>query len=222
MTTKTKTCGAKTRSGGRCKRPGTGAGSRCKFHGGATPVGPAAAAWKHGRHSKYLPSGIVERYQEGLKDPDLISLRSEVALTDMRIGQLLEALGESGNTRLWREARVKLDALKGLGSKGKTSDARVALQALDDLITSGLTASATWEELRELIDLRRKLAADETKREKDLLQMIPVSQVYALFRVFLEGIQQRVQDRQVLADITTLGLRLVGRGATPPVSGGPS
>jgi hypothetical protein len=205
-------CGAKNRSGGRCKQPGNGAGGRCKWHGGATPVGVAAPAWKHGRHSKYLPTRLAERYQDGLRDPNLNSLRSEMALTDARIVDLLHALGESGNTRRWKDARTKLDAFKAGAQKGRSASAavRVALQELDDLIDAGLSESTTWDDLREWLDLRRKLSESETKREKDLMQLIPVTQVHAIMAVFLTEVKTNVPDATVLAHLSAFWAQLVG------------
>ncbi len=205
-------CGAKTRSGGRCKRAGTGVGGRCKFHGGATPVGPAAASWKHGRHSKHLPQQLLERYLAASADPDLTSLRDEVALIDVRISQLLEALGETGNLRLWKDARTKLDAFKAAGAKKKVGvgEARTALQELDDLIDAGLSAAATWDELRETLDLRRKMAESETKRLKDLQQMITVQQALAVIALVVTEVKKHVTDRAALAAITAQVVRVTG------------
>lgn len=48
-------CGAKTRSGGKCKNaPVTGA-KRCRMHGGKTPRGTDSPNFKHGLYSEYLP-----------------------------------------------------------------------------------------------------------------------------------------------------------------------
>jgi hypothetical protein len=211
-------CGAKTRKGGRCKQSGVGAGGRCKFHGGKSLVGPAAPAWRHGRHSKYLPRDLASRYQEALRDPDLIGLRDELALVDVRMAQLLEALGQSGNTTLWKQARAKLEAFKVAGAKGRAGveEARTTLQDLDALIASGLTAATTWDELRDTIDLRRRLSESETKRLRDLHQMISAERALALMAMLLDVVKQHVTDRHILAAIADQYARLTGQrgGAT--------
>lgn len=206
-------CGAKTRSGGRCKLGGTGAGGRCKFHGGATPVGPASPAWKHGRHSKHLPKDLLDRYLTAAADPELTSVRDEVALLDVRVSQLLEALGETGNLRLWKDARAKLDAFKAVGAKRKVGvgEARTALQHLDDLIDAGLSAAATWDELRETLDLRRKMAETETKRMKDLHQTISIDRALALMALLVTEVRKHVTDRNALAAISAQFVRLTGQ-----------
>jgi hypothetical protein len=65
---------------------------KCRFHGGMTPVGPASPHFKHGRHSILLKEikGLGSHYERALADPDLLNLSDEIAITDARIGQLLE------------------------------------------------------------------------------------------------------------------------------------
>lgn len=86
-----KICGAKNRRGGKCTLPPMPNG-RCRFHGGMSLVGPAHPGYKHGRRSILLKDikGLGEHYERALADPDLLNLTDEIALTDARIGQLLE------------------------------------------------------------------------------------------------------------------------------------
>jgi hypothetical protein len=209
-------CGAKTRSAGKCKRSGTGAGGRCKFHGGASLAGPAHPNWKTGRHSKYLPTNLAGRYAESVNDPDLTSLRDDLALADGRVTELLESLGQSGSTKLWMEARQRFDAFKAAGKRGRDAvgAARVAIQQLDDTLTAGLAAAVTWDELRETLELRRKLSESETKRMKDLHQMISAGAALGLMAQLVEVVAKNVTDRTALAAITQEYLRLTARGSS--------
>lgn len=83
-------CGAKTRSGAPCKNPPVTGRERCRMHGGSQPRGLARHNTTHGRYSKHLPTRLGERYEAALKDPDLLALRDEIAITDARIQELLE------------------------------------------------------------------------------------------------------------------------------------
>ncbi len=47
-------CGAKTRKGTPCQRPPMAGMTRCRLHGGATPIGMASPHYKHGRRSRFL------------------------------------------------------------------------------------------------------------------------------------------------------------------------
>ena len=47
-----RTCGAKTRSGGRCKNLAMHPAGRCRMHGGKSLRGLASPRYKHGKYSK--------------------------------------------------------------------------------------------------------------------------------------------------------------------------
>ncbi len=91
-------CGAKTKATGEpCRRPrGWGASNtsgRCKFHGGASPRGPAHAQWRHGMYSKYgtHDGQDVQAILESL-DPDeeLASVEGEVLYYVARLSAWIE------------------------------------------------------------------------------------------------------------------------------------
>lgn len=91
--THARACGAKNKRGGICRTSkGLGPNGRCRMHNGFAAIGPAASNFKHGRHSVLLKDikGLGEHYERALADPDLLRLDAEVALTDARIGSLLE------------------------------------------------------------------------------------------------------------------------------------
>ncbi len=129
------------------------------------PDAPVAAPG--GRYLRSLPKLLAERYREAAAAGNAIDLTDDLALIDFRIGELLSSLGETGSTRLWREVRNKLDQFKGAGDRGRGSvaAARTALHELEAVVSAGLTAAATWEELRALIDLRRRVSEAEAKRQ---------------------------------------------------------
>jgi hypothetical protein len=90
-----KTCGAKT-DRGPCKKPPMKGRTRCDRHGGKSLAGAASPRFKHGRYSKHLPTNLIPSFQAAMADPDLLSLRAEIALTQCRIDQIIEtAQGDS-------------------------------------------------------------------------------------------------------------------------------
>ena len=52
-------CGAKTRAGGLCKKPGMLNG-RCRLHGGLSPKGRDHWNWQHGNATKEYRRATVE------------------------------------------------------------------------------------------------------------------------------------------------------------------
>lgn len=77
------------RSGARCKKAAMKGRTVCRAHGGATPRGIASPHLQHGRWSKDLPTQLARRYEAAVEDPDLLSLRDEIALVDTQISVLL-------------------------------------------------------------------------------------------------------------------------------------
>lgn len=77
------TCGAKTRAGGKCQRRPNSTG-RCRLHGGASLRGVHSPTFKHGRRSKYIMGGkrLQKAYEAALNDPELTSLKHELAALD--------------------------------------------------------------------------------------------------------------------------------------------
>lgn len=86
-----KTCGAKTRGGGKCKKAAMPNG-RCKLHGGKTPGGTDSVHFKHGYYSKVFRGRLAERFAEAhdAGDPlDLLpELRVQRAILAERINQI--------------------------------------------------------------------------------------------------------------------------------------
>jgi hypothetical protein len=64
-------CGAKTRTGGKCRRAPAKSKARCRLHGGAAgsgaPFGPMNGSWRHGRHSRDARDQRKLRHAEGVQ-----------------------------------------------------------------------------------------------------------------------------------------------------------
>lgn len=54
-------CGARTRSGGKCRRKPTPGRTRCNLHGGKFLFGIAHPNYKHGLYSKHCLIGVMLR-----------------------------------------------------------------------------------------------------------------------------------------------------------------
>jgi len=72
-------CGAKTRSGGLCKRKGNIRNGRCKRHGGAS-TGPTIQAYGRNHH----------RYVHGLRTKEVIAMRRLAAQINKSMKDLSE------------------------------------------------------------------------------------------------------------------------------------
>lgn len=73
-------CGAKTRSGGKCRRAPANSKARCRLHGGApgsgAPFGAKNGNFRHGRYSQTAREQRKQRHTEGVQRLKAAELRA--------------------------------------------------------------------------------------------------------------------------------------------------
>jgi hypothetical protein len=214
-----KRCGAKTRSGKTCCKFPVAGRERCRLHGGATPVGVASPHFKTGRHSKYIPERLAERYQEALADGELLALREEIALVDARLADLLGRVdtGESG--LFWRQARAALNGYNKAVAEKKDVEAATYLFELRQIIDKGIEDYSAWAEVHAVLEQRRRLVESETKRLSQMQQFITAEKAMALIASLTDIIKRHVTDRAALAGISADLIRLTAEGSSRVVDG---
>jgi hypothetical protein len=182
---------------------------RCRFHGGMSLAGPAAPNFKTGRYSKYLPAKLLEQYHAAIADETLLELRHEIALVDVRIGEILGKVdtGESGH--VWHDLREALRAFVDALSRRDAQRMREPLQRMQDLVSRGAAEYSAWDDVVELLEQRRKLVESERKRLVEMQQMMTNEQAMVLLAVVVDTIRKHVTDRQALAAISADITRLV-------------
>jgi hypothetical protein len=104
------------------------------MHGGRTLMGLAAPRLKTGRYSKFLPIGLAADYASAAHDPELLALRHELAVVDVRIKDLLSRVdtGESGG--LWHHARAAWQTFKHAQAEDRPLLQAHAAVELDELL----------------------------------------------------------------------------------------
>jgi hypothetical protein len=173
------------------------------MHGGSSLSGLASPSLKTGRYSKRLPERLAERYGEALADPKLMELRDEIALMGTRLGELVERLDTGESLRHWQSVQA---AYRDIAAAIRISDKallRAGLSALDTAVEAGLDNYATWKEIVDLTEARRKLVETEQKRLVAMQQMITSEQAMILLAVLTNIVRKHVTDPNVLASIST-------------------
>jgi hypothetical protein len=117
------------RTGERCKAKAMTGKDKCYHHGGKSRVGALSTAFRHGRHSKYLPEQMLERYNVAQQDPERLALADEIALIDTAITQLIEDVTTFSDPD-------RLDSLRALVEQRRklTESERKRLQDLEQMI----------------------------------------------------------------------------------------
>ena len=179
---------------------------KCRSHGGKTPRGVGSPHWKHGRYAKYLPTGLHERYDAALKDPEILALDDEIALLRTRSMLLVEkiaSLPDSGST--WRNLNKQLTnferaqraaqrAPEGEQREKKLSDAAQSLEDLRMIIRRGVAEWAAWGEVITLTEHIRRLIDSEQRRRVEGQHILYVEDVMALFDYMVNQINETVSN----------------------------
>lgn len=198
-------CGAKRKNGkGICGSTILiGKTGRCAVHGGLTPSGLASPNLRNGRYSKYLPAGLYERFMEAQNDPTLFELRSEVALVDARVGELLQRLDRGDSVDAWKLLSEKFDELdEAIKGKGDAQAVLFALGALKGVIDQGIGDWATWKEISLQVEQRRRLVESERLHQKQMQQLVSVDQMMLLAGALLASVKTHVKDKNALVAIS--------------------
>ena len=88
------------KDGNRCKGKALKGMDKCRMHGGAL----AKASLKHGLFSKYVPTQLGDMYGEFLADPEIKSLRGEIALVRSLMAKFLQLCQEDVTGRKLEES----------------------------------------------------------------------------------------------------------------------
>jgi hypothetical protein len=203
-------CGAKNRQGEPCQRWALAGRTRCRLHGGKSLVGSACPHFRSGRYSAYVPERLRARYEQAEDDAELLSLRSELALLDARLMDLLSRVdsGESGH--LWADLKRAHREFK-IAQRGEdVARMHATLARVEHLIDSAVQDHVAWAEIGGLIEQRRRLAESESKRIVMLQQTITAEQALAMMRAIVDILTRHVRDRKVLSDIVVELQRMAG------------
>jgi hypothetical protein len=160
------------------------------LHGGKTPIGPALPQYKNGRYSKYLPERLKERYETAAHDPDLLTLRSDIALVDSRLADVLKRVDSGESGRIWRILVDEVEAF--IEDRDDKAKATLHLNEIIRLIRQGQGDWAAWDEVGKLLEQRRRLVESESKRVVQLQQMITAERAMVLLTAVLAELKDSV------------------------------
>jgi len=181
----------------------------CWLHGGKTPRGVASPHYKGVGFSKDLPSRLAKRYEDALKDTDLLSVSHGIAATRARLGELYSKLdtGESG--LLWRDLGKAERQLRIALAANDERRADHALAEMRDLVQRGSAEASVHAETRQLEDHWRKLVDTEQRLLLMKQQTVTVKELNTWLGVIIDAIRRHVtaeaepqQARRILTALT--------------------
>jgi hypothetical protein len=179
---------------------------RCKLHGGKSLSGPASGTFKTGRYSKVLPARLLEGYLDARSDPELLSLKDEVAVVSSRIIELAGRLDGTDTPALWLELREAL-AQHEKGTPG-------AMDTIRNLIARGATDAERWGALNDAFQDKLRLVRAEWKRCQDLQVTMTAENVTVLVMALLDAVIRHVSDAKTRHLIAQEFAKLTGSEPT--------
>lgn len=183
-------CKMITRQGQRCKNAVRAGWPVCHYHGAGRPTKPGGRP--PSKYTKHLPTSLVQKYEEFLTDPDIVSCRGELALMDSRIAELLTRLEDSLGDASWVKVRHALSVLKK--SLIKSNSIIDAEGLLEEALESNSTESEIWKSIVGLVDSRRKLSETEMRRIEKAQHYLDIQQANALVSFLMDTVKDNVTD----------------------------
>ena len=188
-------------TGNRCRNWAVRPTGVCRFHGASALRGIASHFFKTGKASKYIPKKLRPHYIAALRDPALDNLKNQIALLEARESELLTRIGTGESDGAWEDARQAMLDLLEATRAGDKNKSFYAVERLKRTILAGSDEKRQWDEIRENMELRRRLVETERKREEYLRANITPEILASLMGRVCTIIKQYVEDRRVLSRI---------------------
>ena len=165
---------------------------RCQMHGGKSLKGIASPTFQSGRYSKFLPLSLSSGYEAAKADPDALSISDEIALTQVRLEELLQRLSTSDLGNAWLDVDAALETFVQCRTAGDVSGMGRALAKLEAGVKAGRTQHALWEDILDKVRLISDLRLREHKRLIDLGSMVSSERANIIFGVLLQATRSAV------------------------------
>lgn len=210
-------CGAKRSQGpGFCLRDPMANGSgRCPKHGGRALRGAESGTFVHGRYSRHVPVRLLERLETARQDPELLSLRAEIELTDARVAELLERVQSGESAMAWKHVARHWKDFRRFKAAGNTARQDEALEELSDALERGLRDQHAWDEIGGHLDRRQRLVEAQQKHLERTQATLTVEEAMGLLGTVLDVLRRHVIDPDVLDAIGADLEQLVTLDAVP-------
>ncbi len=192
----------------RCKRHATPGSTKCRNHGGKSHRGVSSKTYKTGKYSRVLTARMLATYEQAANDPDLLSLRHDIALLESRLIELLSRMNHADSNALWARARELRDRLELAQQQSDLEAIAKISTQLAEFVDQGVADYSGWNEALTLLESRRRLVDSERKRLVDMQQMISTEQAMQLVTGLLAAVKRHVTDVRVLANVQQEFIRL--------------
>lgn len=172
------------------------------MHNGKAVRGRAYPNYKHGLHSKDLPTRLRARYGELLDDPNLFNLDHDVSLARLRVSELMQSLDEVGQAKLWSDLKVACNRLEKRIKSAEFDKVRKPIESILKLVHRGADEQVKWDEIFDRQDQIRRLMDTNSKIQKEARTSIQENHYFVNLDALAEVIREHIHDRNTLTKIS--------------------
>ena len=201
-------CAAQSKlSGFRCQATAVAGSLLCRSHGGNQQKGAASPQYRDGSRSQALPLRLQAQYQAAIQDPDLLSLRQDLGVLELRVTELLGRLDTGESSATWQQVQDLGTKVASALEDGNPTAAAQYLAQLQEVTGAAVAGSEAWQELRAVLRDRATLATLEQKRLLEVQGTVPVE----AFLAMLGHLMQRLHSILLTSLEAPLARSLLGQ-----------
>lgn len=153
------------------------------------------------RRANYLPDTLADKYRDAVNDPELLNMREDLGLIELRMAQLMGKLETDDPKAKWREFKLLLSTAQSEIANGESAKALAAMVLMEGIADANLAEYAVWKEITDLMESRRRVMESESNRLVRMQQMITSEDVFKLVERLLSAIKRYVKDPNTYAAI---------------------
>lgn len=195
--------GTSKRTGKPCEARAMNGSAKCYFHGGASLKGIAHPNFKHGGRTRYMPERLAARYEEAIADPDLGSLKRNIALNEAIVREKLELLNAGGDSSEAWEIIAK--ALKDLMTHFNNEDygkVLLTIEIMKEVVADQQRYHMAIVEIQETLAEQRKDLKVKSDIEHKEMNAVSISNLMVFIGALISLINKVVPERDRRAEIS--------------------
>ena len=181
---------------------------RCKHHGGHTRRGIESPNYKHGRYSKLLGEEIGREYEKARTDPDYLSAKEAIHLTEARIRLLLRAEKTGLSEGLLKEISDLITLALQFGKENDAAGIFSTLKRMQSLVDDGLAGFTIWDDVSKQISNKTRLQESERRRQIEARQVMTYDRAIVLYDAMIAATRLVVTDAGDMSRLMTEFQRL--------------
>lgn len=198
-----------------CRNPVENDGDACKYHGGDSLKGVAHPGFVHGERSKYMPTRLIEDYENFLNHPNKLQVEESLAVVRSITWERLRSLDEMGSPAGWIQARKLWERADAASKRGQRDVFGRLFLDLGDVLEKGAAQTSTRDEIRQFIEQERKLVDTQRQIYVDMGEFMTRAMVLGTIDHILRATKDELSDiedaQERLSRIAEAVERIFGR-----------